>query len=96
MKGKVNADKHEPLMPAAAAHRPRRKLSPAERQRAYRGHQKLGEAVIGVVVGPDVLEALIRADRLTEQQALERREVATACADILEQWAAHWLEDDDG
>jgi hypothetical protein len=66
-------------------------MTAAARQRAYRARVRKGEALLRVRVGHPVIEALIVSTRLSEAEALDRRKVASAVADVVEEWAQHWL-----
>ena len=66
--------------------------SPAARaQRRYRQHQKCGEQVLPVLIGPRVVEAMLASGRLEDVASRNRRKVAAEAAAVLEEWAAIWL-----
>ena len=62
-------------------------VSDAERQRAYRARQRAGVEVIAVPInGLAVIDALIECRRMTEDEALDRRLVAAAISELLDDW----------
>jgi hypothetical protein len=65
--------------------------SHADRQRLYKRRQRQGEAVLLLDVHYyDLVEALLTSGRLTEEEALDRRQVARAAGDVLADWIARW------
>ena len=67
--------------------------SPAARQRRRRARQKRGLVCVRLEIEHDeVVEALIRSGRLTEDAALRLPLVERALAAVLAEWARRWLE----
>ena len=70
-----------------------RRSAAAVRQRRARERRKRGQIVLRIAVPEhDVIEALLRSKRLSEDQALRRAQVETAAAAVLQDWAARWLK----
>ena len=62
-------------------------VSDAERQRAYRARQRAGVEVIAVPIdGFAAIDGLIEVGRLKEDEALDRRLVAAAISELLDDW----------
>jgi hypothetical protein len=65
----------------------------ARRQRAHRERAKNGQAILRLPVNYfPIVEALIASSRLTEGEALDRRRVEAALAEVLVEWAGKWTE----
>jgi hypothetical protein len=63
-------------------------MSAAERQRRRRERERRGEEVLQVPVRTNpVVEALLKSARLTEEEALDKRKVEAAVAEIVTEWA---------
>lgn len=67
------------------------RLSPAERQARWRRRQRSGAIILRVEISPAEIEALIRAQRISEDQALDPDRLADAVTGVLRHWARHWL-----
>jgi hypothetical protein len=63
-------------------------MTPAVRAREYRLRQKLGRRVFRLVLDEfAVIQAVLDAGRLSEEEALDHAAVETALAAVLESWA---------
>lgn len=75
-------------------HPPRadRRQAEAVRQRRARQRRREGKVVLRVAVSEcDVIEALLRSKRLSEEQALRRSQVETAIGAVIGDWSRRWL-----
>jgi hypothetical protein len=68
-------------------------LSAAEKKRAQRRRQRAGQCVYRVVA-PEiaVIEAILITGLLSDEEALDRRQVERVLGVVLAQWAAGWRE----
>jgi hypothetical protein len=63
----------------------------ALRQRRRRARERAGVAVLDVPVAYfDLVEALLVSERLSEPDALDRKRVEAAAAEVLADWVARW------
>ena len=81
---------------AARAEHPAPASAPASnalRQRRWRARESKGRAVLSIEVDYDALcGALIDNARITEADALSRKQVAVAAASVLADYIARWRE----
>jgi hypothetical protein len=64
-----------------------RRTAAAERQRVARARRRAGEAVFKVTANHvDVLDALVKSGRMTEDATLRQRQVESALGEILRDW----------
>jgi hypothetical protein len=63
----------------------------ARRQQSWRKRQRQGQIVLPISVPEEeVAEALIATRRLTEPEALDRKKLARAVAEIVTEWVRQW------
>lgn len=61
--------------------------------RDYRARQRAGLSLLRTPVPHfELVTALIESERLTPAQALDRRQVERAAAEILVEWSRRWLQ----
>jgi hypothetical protein len=65
----------------------------ARKQRLYRQRQRDRLAVLRVEAGDDLTAALIVAGRLSESEALNRREIERAVGEVLADLSQRWLQE---
>jgi hypothetical protein len=64
-----------------------------DRQRRYRARRKAGKVCFSIAAPENqLIEALLRTSRLTEEEALDHARVEAALADVLVDWAARWTK----
>ena len=76
---------------AAAARRPPSMSPAAVRQRRHRRRQAANARGYWVTVPLHVVEALLKAQRLSEAESEDDRRVAVELVDVLVAWARRWL-----
>ncbi len=63
--------------------------SNAERQRRHRARVRRGEAILRVRVRPEkIIEALLRSQKITEDDAFNREKVEEALSHVVAEWTA--------
>ena len=67
-------------------------MAQSDRSRRYRARLNRGVEIHRVEVGHDLLHALLDAKWLTPEEALERRHVERAVAELLADWTRLWRE----
>lgn len=65
-------------------------LPAAERQRRFRKRQRRGVAVYRIEADDAVLLELLRTERLTDEEALDRDRVQQEISALVREWAAQW------
>ena len=63
----------------------------ARKQSRYRARLRSGRVILLETPIDEVVEALLRAGRLTERQALDRSQVERAVAEVVTEWSQKWL-----
>ena len=67
-------------------------LPAAERQRRFRKRQRRGVAVYRIEADDAVLLELLRTERLTDDEALDRERVEQEISALVREWAARWRQ----
>jgi hypothetical protein len=65
--------------------------SAADRQAAYKRRQRHGEVILALRCEYfGLIEALLTAGRISETDALDRRQVELAAGEVLRDWVTRW------
>jgi hypothetical protein len=65
----------------------------ALRKRRQRLRAKNGRRILRVEIDyHPIIEALLVSTRLTETEALDQHKIEAAAAELLAEWAGHWLK----